>query len=109
MTKRPDRLLILDIRNAAELISQFIATADKVSFADNAMMVSAVAYQLQIIGEASGQLTQSFKDKYPTVPWTDIRGMRNILVHVYHGMDIDVLWTTAVVAVPQFLGLIVGD
>lgn len=47
---------------------------------------------MQIIGEAARALSSDLKDQHPEMPWSKIIGMRNILVHDYFGIDVDVVW-----------------
>ncbi|MFA4936430.1 MAG: DUF86 domain-containing protein, partial [Candidatus Methanoperedens sp.] len=51
-----------------------------------------MVHHLQIIGEAVRSLPDSFREKYPDIPWSKIIGMRNILTHQYFGIDVDVVW-----------------
>ena len=61
---------------------------------------SAVAYQLVIIGEATKHLSKPFRDSHDAVPWREMAGMRDILVHDYLKLDISILWRTATHHVP---------
>ena len=54
----------------------------------------AVLQALQIIGEAAGRLPRSIRQRYPEVPWADIVGMRNLIVHGYYVMDLEIVWKT---------------
>ena len=54
-----------------------------------------VAYHLQMIGEAATALSSDLKARYPNVPWPQIIGLRNLLVHEYFRVDIQVLWDIA--------------
>lgn len=47
---------------------------------------------MQIIGEAARGVSPQLRDRHSEIPWTQIVGMRNILVHVYFGVDVDVVW-----------------
>jgi uncharacterized protein with HEPN domain len=60
-----------------------------------------VLRHLQIIGEACRSLTMEFKHRHPDVPWSEIVGMRNILVHDYFGIDVDVVWSTVETDIPN--------
>ena len=52
-----------------------------------------VLYHLQIVGEAMSGLAPEFRRRFPHVPWSQVIGMRNILVHHYFGIDLDLVWT----------------
>jgi uncharacterized protein with HEPN domain len=55
----------------------------------------AVLYQLTLIGEASKRLSDAFRSRHEDIPWADLRGMRNILIHEYHRVDLQEVWHTA--------------
>lgn len=57
--------------------------------------------QLEIIGEASKKLSKEFKEKYPQIPWRDISGMRDKLIHDYFGIDLDAVWDTISKDIPE--------
>jgi len=52
-----------------------------------------IIHHIQIIGEAARALSESFRARHPQVPWPQIVGMRNILVHDYFGIDLEEVWT----------------
>ncbi len=51
-----------------------------------------MVHHLQILGEAATSLSDEMKERYPTLPWKQITGMRNILVHGYFEIDLDIVW-----------------
>jgi uncharacterized protein with HEPN domain len=64
--------------------------------------VRAATECLTVIGEAANHIPQSIKDKYPEVPWEQIRGMRNRITHEYFSVDDAVIWKTAKERLPGF-------
>lgn len=58
------------------------------------MLVLALVKALEIVGEAAGQVSTATRDRLPGVPWADIAGMRNRLVHAYFDINLDVVWQT---------------
>jgi len=62
------------------------------NFMNNFMIQDAVIRQLEIVGEASRQIPSSIKMKFPDIPWRDINGMRNKLVHEYFAVDRETVW-----------------
>lgn len=56
--------------------------------------VNAVVRSLEIIGEATGKIPEDVRERYPDVPWEEIIGMRNRLIHEYFGVDLAILWQT---------------
>ena len=63
----------------------------------------AVIKQLEIIGEAARRLSESFRKSHSRIPWSKMIALRNILVHVYHDADLDIVWNTAKKKVPSLL------
>jgi uncharacterized protein with HEPN domain len=83
-----------DIAHYAAKAEQFVAGLDFEQFVANEEKGLAVLHALQIIGEAAARLPSSIKQRYPEVPWADIVGMRNLIVHGYYLMDMEVVWKT---------------
>ncbi len=88
---RDDRQRILDILEAIEKIEKHIS-GGKTVFEEDELIQTWVVYHLQIIGEAASKISDAVKEKYSTVPWRKIIGMRNALVHGYFGVDADAVW-----------------
>jgi len=58
---------------------------------------------IEIIGEAASKMSSEFRDETTDIPWVDIIGMRNRLIHGYFDMDLEIVWTTATTEVPELL------
>ena len=84
-----------DIAHYTEKVEQFVTGLDFERFSANEEKTLAVIHALQIIGEAVNHLPASLKQRYPEVPWADIIGMRNIIVHGYFLVDLEAVWKTA--------------
>ena len=54
----------------------------------------ALMYLVEVIGEAASKITRAFRAQYPNIPWQEIIGMRNIIIHTYDLIDLDILWDT---------------
>ena len=63
-------------------------------FRESDVTVRAVLYELNVIGETSKNISDSSRAKFPGVPWKQISGMRDIVIHQYHGVMLDVIWET---------------
>ncbi len=98
---RREELYLHDIIDAADAIQRFVNDADEEEFSSNEMRRSAVLQKLLIIGEAAARMPDSFTGKYPAIPWSDMVGFRNIVVHEYFSVDWSIVWTTATQDVPQ--------
>ena len=60
----------------------------------NRMLQLALTRLVEIVGEAASRVSAPTREKYPEIPWPDILGMRNRLVHAYEALDLDLLWDT---------------
>ena len=89
MAPRDDRLYILDVLSAIRLVHEFTAVLDRESFLTDEKTHSAVLYQLQIIGEACSHVSSTVRSMHQEIPWRQIVGMRNNLVHEYFGRSAD--------------------
>ena len=101
-----DEIILLDIIRAARLVLKFKRGMDKETFLKDVKTQSAVLLQLMVMGEAVKRLSQDFRTRHPEIPWTLIAGMRDKLIHGYDIIDLDEVWKTADVDVPELLSLI---
>jgi uncharacterized protein with HEPN domain len=63
-------------------------------------LVLSLVKELEIIGEAAGKVSAEIRTQYGAIPWQDISGMRNRLIHAYFDIDLDVVWTTVTKDLP---------
>ena len=89
-----------DILDAIEKAEQFIQGMTYEQFAEDAKTVFAVIRALEIIGEATKQLPQSVRGRYPKVPWREMAGIRDKLIHDYFGVNLVVVWKTMIEDLP---------
>ena len=71
-------------------------------FSSNFMLLEACLYNIQVIGEAVSQLPDDIKNENPDVPWAQIKGMRNRLIHEYFGTDLPIVWNVIQNDLPSF-------
>ncbi|MBI2176846.1 MAG: DUF86 domain-containing protein [Candidatus Tectomicrobia bacterium] len=90
---RDDRLRLLDILDAIERIEAQAARGKEAILRDEFLQVWMI-HHLQIVGEASAGLSQELRAQYPQAPWSEAISMRNVLVHEYFGIDLEVIWDT---------------
>lgn len=100
MPPREWLLRIEDILDAAEKIKRFTRGMDATSFAANETVVDAVLHNLSVIGEAAKHVPNDVKTRYADIPWPDMQGMRNVLMHEYFGVTLARVWTTVEVSLP---------
>jgi uncharacterized protein with HEPN domain len=89
-----DSVYLFHIRDSINKIIEYTSNTDIESFKSNPMMQDAVIRQIEIIGEASSKLSKSFRDNNSQIPWKNIVGMRNKLIHDYFGVDVMAIWET---------------
>jgi uncharacterized protein with HEPN domain len=99
-----DRLYVGHILLAAKDIKTYVSGSDFDVFSRNTLLQDGIIRKLEIIGEASKRLTPEFRDALPDIPWKDVIGMRNKLVHDYFGVNLEAVWETATVEVPELRG-----
>ncbi len=98
---------LADIIDSIEKVESFVEGFDFEKFSTDTKTTYAVVRALEIIGEATKNLPDSLKVKHPEVPWRDMAGFRDKVVHGYFGVDLEVVWNTAVKDVPFLKPLIV--
>ncbi len=92
---RSERLYLIDIYEAAKTVERFTVNVEKDAFLTDELLQSAVLHKLGIIGEAVNKLSIELKNRFPDVDWKAIVGTRNILVHVYFAVNLEVIWAAA--------------
>jgi uncharacterized protein with HEPN domain len=88
------RLFVADIVDAIAAIDDYTSGLTREEFFGDRLRVDAVIKNLAVIGEAAGRVPADITDKSPQIPWSRMRGMRNVVVHEYFGIDHEVLWGT---------------
>lgn len=94
MKGRDIRDYLQDILEAITDIENFVANITYEEFVKDKKTLNAVVRSIEIIGEASKNLPRPLKTKYAELPWKEIAGMRDKLIHAYFGMDTETIWET---------------
>ena len=97
---RSERERMLDILEAIERIEKY-ADDGKEIFESDELIQTWMVHHIEIIGEACRSLSDEFQAQHANVPWADIIGMRNILVHHYFGIDTDAVWSVIEKDIPE--------
>ena len=69
----------------------------------NTQLQDSVVRRIEIIGEAAGRVSQKFRDENPDVPWSEMRGLRNRVIHRYDDIDMDIVWETVEQDIPRLI------
>jgi uncharacterized protein with HEPN domain len=96
---KDDRVYLLHIRDAIERI-QIFTTGGREQFLSSAMIQDAVLRNLEVIGEAVKGLSDGLRTSAPDVPWKQIAGMRDVLIHHYFGVKLETVWQVVAEHVP---------
>lgn len=93
--KRDERFYLQHILDAIIKTETYLRDIDEIAFIKNSLVQDGVIRQLEIIGEATKRLSNQLRSQHDPIPWDDIAGMRDKLIHDYFGVDIDKVWLTA--------------
>ena len=88
---RADRLRLLDAIEQIELIHTF-SEPGRDAFLNQILLQSAILHRLTLLGEACRSLSPEIREAHPEVPWAQIIAFRNIAIHQYFGIDLDLVW-----------------
>jgi len=95
-----------DIFEAMRKSQIFIEDLSFKDFAEDSKTLFAVVRALEIIGEASKKIPNDIRTRFPGIPWKDMAGMRDVLIHDYFGVDAETIWITAKERIPEVIPLI---
>jgi uncharacterized protein with HEPN domain len=101
-----DRAYLIHVREAIESIEEYLENVTYHKFASNKMIIDAVVRELEIVGEASNNLSDEFREKHPEILWRKMKNMRNFLIHEYFGVNTKIVWSTCKEDLPELKKLI---
>jgi len=101
MRRSRDLTYLGDILDSIQRIKSYTAGVSKENFLENFMMQDAVMRQIEIIGEASNSISDEFQDEYEQLPWSQMRTIRNKIVHDYRGINLNIIWETVQNDLPE--------
>ncbi len=89
-----------DIIEAIEQIEKYAVKGED-EYLQNELIQKWMIYHLQIIGEAANKISNEVQNKFPSISWSQIIGLRNIIVHEYFGIDEEEIWNTVMIDIPN--------
>ena len=100
---RHDRVRVRHMIEAIEAAERFARGRSRGDLDTDEMLLFALTRAVEIVGEAATRVSAEGQASAPQIPWRSVTGMRNRLVHAYHDVDRDILWTTVTQALPTLL------
>ena len=91
MSEKDNRVYIAHMLDCIHRIDEYVES--KTQFYDSRLVQDAVVRNLQVMAESSQRLSEEIKSQYPAIPRKNISGFRNVLVHDYLGVDLDMIWS----------------
>ena len=104
--KRDIRVYLDDILDAIASILEYTRRLSFDEFSKDRKTVDAVIRNLEVLGEAAKKIPQNVRRKHSEVPWKEMAGMRDVLIHEYFGVKLDVVWKTVKERLPELRLLI---
>jgi uncharacterized protein with HEPN domain len=99
--RKDDSVYLRHILDAISRIEEYTGDITYENFLNSHLRQDAVIRQIEVIGEAVKKLSLELKERYPEIPWKDVAGMRDKLIHDYFGVDLDAVWGTATKDIPR--------
>ena len=93
-------LYVEDILASIDRIQEYTRGLDEQSFSENAQAQDAVLRRLEVMGEAVKNIPESLRGKYPEIPWRNIAGLRDVLIHQYFGVNLHRTWLIVTEDIP---------
>jgi len=98
-----DLVYITHIIQAGEWVQTFVLEFDRTDFKKDVKTHSAVIRQIEVMGEATKRISDSFKANHPEIAWRKVAGMRDILIHGYDRVNLDEVWNVTQTSLPHLL------
>ena len=103
---KDDSIYLEHIENSLNKIITYSSDINRDAFLENTQLQDACIRQIEIMGEATKRISDTFKEKHPEVPWKDMAGIRDKLIHDYIDVDLNIVYQTVAVDIPNLLPVI---
>jgi uncharacterized protein with HEPN domain len=101
-----DHAYLFDILESAKLAVSYVAGVSKDAFLLDTRCQDSVIRRIEIIGEASRRVSPQTRNAFPGIPWSEMVGMRNLMIHDYDDVDLEIVWDTVQSDLPRLIDLI---
>lgn len=98
---RDDFVYLNHIFECIQLIEKYISHISEEEFNENVLVQDAVIRRFEVIGEATKNISKFFKEQHSNMPWKEMAGMRDVLIHEYFGVDLKDVWSTCTYDLPS--------
>lgn len=106
MANHDDLVYVRHILGAIGRIQSYTAGMTLPEFLSHPMAQDAIIRQFEIIGEAAKKVSRPFRESHGEIPWGKMAGMRDVLIHGYEDVDLDIVWTTVHKRLPGLVPLL---
>ena len=103
MSPRNWKIRITDMLESIEHITGYTEDMTLSEFQTDQKTIDSVLRNLEIIGEAARHVPQNIIKQYPDIPWNEMRAMRNIVIHEYFGVNLNIIWHTTQINLPSIV------
>lgn len=108
MSERDDSVYVRHILDAAQRVLEYTAGMSQEAFLADPKTQDAIIRQLEILGEATKRISRAFQDRHPHIPWSDMARMRDVLIHHYFRVDLEVVWQAVKKDLPALVAQLEG-
>ncbi|MCY4436580.1 MAG: DUF86 domain-containing protein [Chloroflexi bacterium] len=93
-------LFVQDMLTSIEKVESYLAGVDANGFEGDSLLQDAVFRRLEIVGEAAKHIPPAVRERHPDIPWQKVAGLRDVLIHRYHGIIVAQVWKIVTVDLP---------
>lgn len=101
-----DQVYLMDILEAARLAVSYVEGVDADRFFTDTLLQDSVIRRIEIMGEAARRISAQMKAAYPGIPWQEMAGMRNLMIHEYDNVDLGIVWESVRNDIPVLIAQI---